>query len=106
MAIKGIQGMSNEQIDLELNKGGKFVIFEYTISILIMTFKRPSDIHFVKYGESAFGKALPYILITLFFGWWGIPWGPIYSIGSLVTNLGGGKDVTNEVIGSVMRGNG
>jgi hypothetical protein len=104
MAIKGLEGMSNEQLDLELNKGGKFVIFEYTISILIMTFKRPSAIHFVKYGEGSFGKALPYVLITLLFGWWGIPWGPIYSIGSLITDLGGGKDVTNEVIAQVKRG--
>ncbi len=104
MAVKGIEGMSNEQLDHELNRGGKFVIFEYTISILIMTFKRPSDIHFVKYGESTFLKALPYILITFFFGWWGFPWGPIYSIGSLITDLGGGKDVTNEVIGAVKRG--
>ncbi len=104
MAVKGIEGMSNEQLDLELNRGGKFVIFQYTISILIMTFKRGSDIHFVKHGEGTFGKALPYILITMFFGWWGIPWGPIYSIGSLITNFGGGKDVTNEVIASVKQG--
>jgi len=104
MAVKGIEGMSNEQLDLELNKGGKFVIFQYTISILIMTFRRSSDIHFIRYGESAFVKSLPYNLLTFFFGWWGIPWGPIYSIGSFVTNLGGGKDVTNEVIASVKRG--
>jgi len=104
MAVKGIEGMSNEQLDLELNKGGKFVIFQYTISILVMTFRRGSDIHFIRYGESAFVKSLPYNLLTFFFGWWGIPWGPIYSIGSFVTNLGGGKDVTNEVIASVKQG--
>ena len=104
MAVKGIEGLSNEQLDLELNKGGKFVIFQYTISILVMTFKRGSDIHFVRYGESAFVKSLPYTLLTLLLGWWGFPWGPIYSIGSLITNFGGGKDVTNEVIGAVKRG--
>lgn len=104
MAIKGIEGMSNEDLERALNEGGKFVIFEYTISILVMTFKRGSDIHFVRYGESAVGKALPYILLTLLFGWWGIPWGPIYTIGSLITDFGGGKDVTNEVVGAVKRG--
>ncbi len=101
MAIKGLDGMSDAQFDLELNKGGKFVVFEYTISVLIMTFKRGSDVHFIKHGEGTFGKALPYILLTFLFGWWGIPWGPIYSIGSLVTDLGGGKDVTQEILSAI-----
>ena len=35
---------------------------------------------------------------ALLFGWWGIPWGPIWTIGSLVTNLRGGRDITREVL--------
>ena len=42
-----------------------------------------------------------YTLISLLAGWWGIPWGPIYTITSLVTNLRGGKDVTQHVIASL-----
>ncbi|WP_245840625.1 hypothetical protein [Ohtaekwangia koreensis] len=38
--------------------------------------------------------------MTFLLGWWGIPWGPIYSIGSLVHNLNGGKDVTQEILNS------
>jgi hypothetical protein len=30
-------------------------------------------------------------------GWWGIPWGPIFSIQSLITNFKGGKDLTAEI---------
>jgi hypothetical protein len=101
MAIKGLEGMSDAQFELELNRGGRFVVFQYTISIILMTFKRASDVHFVKHGESTFGKSLPYTLLTLFLGWWGIPWGPIYSIGCLVTNLGGGKDVTDGILASM-----
>lgn len=41
---------------------------------------------------------MPYTMLTLFVGWWGIPWGPIYTIMCLATNLGGGKDVTSEVM--------
>ncbi len=104
MGVKGLEGMSNEQLELELNKGGKFVVFEYTISIIVMTFKRPSAIHFVKYGEGTFGKSFIYTLLTLLFGWWGFPWGPIYSIGALITNFGGGKDVTNAVISQIKQG--
>jgi hypothetical protein len=54
MAISGMEGLSNEQIESELSRGAKFVVFEYTISILVMTFKRSSDVHFLKAGEGAF----------------------------------------------------
>ena len=96
--IKGIEGMTNEQINLELLKGGKFVIFSYCFSIIIMTFRRSSDIYFIKQGESTVSKSIGYTLLTLVVGWWGIPWGPIYSIGALFTNLSGGKDITQEIL--------
>jgi hypothetical protein len=41
---------------------------------------------------------MPLTLLTILLGWWGIPWGPVYSIQSLVVNLKGGKDVTTEVL--------
>jgi hypothetical protein len=98
VSIKGTEGMSSEEISLEIQRGGKFVVFLYTISVVILTFRRGSDVHFVKSGESAVGKGLGYTLLTLLAGWWGIPWGPIYTIGSVITNLSGGKDVTNDVV--------
>ena len=97
--VQGIEGLSNEDIDTALAAGARFVVFPYTISILIMTFRRSSDVHFIRPGESTFGKAMPYALLTLLFGWWGVPWGPIFSIGSLYHNLTGGKDVTEALLG-------
>lgn len=101
MKIVGLEGMSDVEIDAELKRGARFVIFEYAISVLVLTFKRPSDIHFIRKGEGTFGKSIGCTLVTLLLGWWGIPWGPIYSIAALITNLGGGKDVTGEVLASV-----
>lgn len=98
MEIKGLEGMSNEKINYELQRGGKFVVYEYCISIILMTFKRPSRIHFITADQSRFLHGLTYTLITLALGWWGIPWGPIYSLGSLFTNLSGGKDVTADIL--------
>lgn len=46
---------------------------------------------------SSVGKGLGFTLLSLLFGWWGIPWGPIYTIGALITNFSGGRDVTQEV---------
>lgn len=99
--IKNTDGLTTEQINRELAHGAKFVIYQYTISIIVMTFRRSSDIYFVRAGESGVLKGLPYTLITFVFGWWGIPWGPIYSIGSLYHNLRGGKNVTGEIISAV-----
>ena len=100
-AIIGTEGMSGEDIARELDRGGKFVVFEYTISIILMTFKRASKVRFVKAGEGTFMASMPYTLITLCFGWWGIPWGPIYSFMALFSNLSGGKDVTADVLASM-----
>jgi hypothetical protein len=97
MKIVGIEGLSKEQVALELQHGAKFVVYQYCISILVMTFKRPSDIYFVRAGKSSVSKGLSFSLISFFLGWWGIPWGPIYTIGSLITNSKGGKDVTQDV---------
>ena len=100
-SIKNIRGLSTAEINNELNNGAKFVMFEYCISILVMTFKRSSDIYFIKAGESAAKYSISYTLLSLVFGWWGIPWGPIYTIGSFITNFSGGKNVTNEVLSSM-----
>ena len=103
MEIKGIENMGADEINFELQRGARFVIFQYCISIVIMTFKRPSNIYFIKSGEGTVGKSIGFTLISLVLGWWGIPWGPIYTIGSVYTNVRGGKDVTQEVIAAINR---
>ncbi len=96
--IRGTENMSPESVKFEVERGGRFVIFQYCVSVLVMSFKRPSSIYFIKAEESALGKGLGFSLISLLFGWWGFPWGPIWTIGSLVTNLRGGRDITREVL--------
>jgi hypothetical protein len=100
MEIKGLENISPQQLSQEIRRGGKFVYFEYCISLLIITFKRPSSVYFVRAGEGTFGMSAGFTVLTLLLGWWGFPWGPIYTVMSLVTNLGGGKDVTSEVMNS------
>ncbi len=98
--IKGLEGMSTQELNAELERGGRFVIFSYTISVLVMTFKTPTDIYFLRGGESGFATGLPFTMLSLVLGWWGIPWGPIYTIWSTVENCSGGKDVTREILQS------
>jgi hypothetical protein len=105
MRIVGIEGMDGHQIAFEIERGGRFVIYQYCMSVVIMTFKRPSDIYFIPSGENAIKKGLGFSVISLLLGWWGVPWGPIYTIGSFITNFRGGKDVTQEVIASFQQNN-
>ena len=98
MKIRGTENMTSDEINFELQRGGKFVFFQYCISIVILTFKRSSGIYFIRYGESTTSKSIPFTLLSSVAGWWGIPWGPIYTVQALVTNMKGGKDVTKEVV--------
>ena len=98
--IRGIEGMSATELNLELQKGGKFVVFQRCISALVVTYRSSSDIYFIRAGEGTFSKSIGHTLVALFFGWWALP-GPIQTIGALATNLRGGLDVTKEVIAAL-----
>jgi len=99
--IVGIENMSMDQLKGELAAGGRFVVYQYCISVLVMSFKRASDIFLIRSGENAVTKGLPYTFGSLVLGWWGIPWGPIWTIATVVTNLRGGRNVTAEVMNSL-----
>jgi hypothetical protein len=95
--VLGIKGLGMKELDSEVERGGRFVMFTYTMSFFVITLRRPSQIHFIRAGESAVGRGMKYNLITMVMGWWGIPWGPIHSFISLGGNLSGGKDLTKAV---------
>ena len=100
--ITGLEEIqSGSHLQMELKQGGKFVVYQYCISLLVITFRRSSNIYFIRSEENAIVKGLPFTLLTLLLGWWGIPWGPIYTVTSVWTNFKGGKDVTQEVLASM-----
>jgi len=103
MKMKGTEGLSAADMQLEVDKGARFVHFAWTVSLLLFTLKRSSDVYFIRAGENAVAKSLPYTIITVLLGWWGFPWGPKYTIDSLRTNIRGGREVTDEVM-SVIAG--
>jgi hypothetical protein len=104
MAIKGADGLTAEQAVIEVERGAKFVVFPYCMSAFVVTFRRNSDIHYIRPGEIALVKSLPYLAISLVLGWWGFPWGLIYTPIVLYQNLRGGKDVTAQVLAQLGRG--
>ncbi len=66
-----------------------------------MTFRRNSEVLFVKADESPASKGLPYTLMSVVLGWWGIPWGFIYTPQVIYRNLKGGTDVTANVLANL-----
>jgi hypothetical protein len=99
--VKGLEGMTLAEVQSEVQRGGRFVRYQYCISVLVMTFKRSSGIYFIKGGHSRVGPGATYTCISLLCGWWGIPWGPIWTITTVSTNFSGGKDITAAVLGAM-----
>lgn len=81
----------------ELSRGGRIVVYSYCISVIFMSFQRTSDPVLVRADESAALKSWPYTLLTLCLGWWGFPFGLLFTPLALVTNLRGGEDVTDQL---------
>ena len=98
MNIQGAEGLNPQELNFELQRGGKLVRYYYCISLVAVSFRRTSQIHLIRAGENAAMKGMTYILVSVLLGWWGIPWGPIWTIQSLYINLKGGKDITSEVL--------
>jgi hypothetical protein len=90
-------GLSPGEVLFEVERGARFVTFEYIISPLIITYIRRSPVHFLRPGQSAMAKGLPYALLSLAFGWWHLPSGLLRTPGAIRQALRGGKDITPAV---------
>jgi hypothetical protein len=71
----------------------RYAIFFEVKSFIFMTTR--SAIQGIFCSTCAEKKTLKASAITWVLGWWGIPWGPIYSIQAIFTNLFGGKRPAN-----------
>jgi hypothetical protein len=89
-------GLNSSQISAEIARGARFVILQYIIAALLITVRRNSKVQFIRPGESAALKSLPYTALTLLLGWWGF-WGLLFTPSTLYKNLSGGTDVTELV---------
>ena len=101
MKIKNIDGLSAREVQQEGDNGARFIYFAYTLSFAVVTFKRTSDVYMIRKGERRGYRSWPFTLVSFLLGWWGLPFGPKYTIEAIRTNLKGGKDVTDEVMSTV-----
>ena len=65
----------------------------------MITFRRSATV-LVRPGQSVFAAGLPYTMISLVAGWWGFPFGLIFTPIAIIQNLSGGRDVTGQLRGA------
>jgi hypothetical protein len=76
--------------------GGRLVFYEYCISLVFVTLRKPGRVQRLRPGEWGLVRGLPATAVSLLLGWWGVPWGLIYTPLTLWTNLTGGRPLTAE----------
>ncbi|MDQ3037926.1 MAG: hypothetical protein M3Y87_36360 [Myxococcota bacterium] len=75
---------------------GVWVTYSYCVSLLVVSWRLRSSPVFVPDGTSRITPGLPYTLISVVFGWWGFPWGLLYTPMAVVENLSGGTPFDAE----------
>lgn len=95
------RGMPFDQLHEEVQRGGRFVVYPWAVSVIILSFRNASEVYYIAPGESSLKKGLPFIFISLLAGWWGFPFGPIFTIWCLCECFSGGRDITNEVMSAM-----
>lgn len=83
---KGTAHFEGASLDLDT----EITQFQACFSFLIFTLKVPSRFYVNGYHFTSI-ISLFYSLFTLIFGWWGLPWGPIYTVQTIMSNIAGGK---------------
>jgi hypothetical protein len=98
ITVRRAGGMTTAALRGAVASGARFVAFPYCESWLIVSFRRVSPPTLIRPGEPAWRVGGVQILHSLLFGWWGFPWGPIWTVGTIWRTLRGGLDVTEEVM--------
>jgi hypothetical protein len=102
MAIKGAEGMSDDQIVTAINGGARVVEYRYCFSIVVFSYMR-STVILLRPGQNRVLAGVPYTLLSLLVGWWGFPWGIVYTLAAVVGNIVGGKDLTSTLMKELRR---
>ncbi|OMH39509.1 hypothetical protein [Motiliproteus sp. MSK22-1] len=72
--------------------------YPFCTSFLIVSFKQSSRFFFQSSSDRSRVR-LATVLVTLIFGWWGLPLGPFYTLQTLVEHLrGGNKRLIGDII--------
>ncbi len=71
---------------VKISAGSEVITFDLAFSVVVASFKGRSQM-FVVGQHCLWPWRIAYTLLSFVFGWWGVPWGPIYTVQSLHANL-------------------
>jgi hypothetical protein len=92
-----------EQLIESRQSGNTFVVYEYLFPRpLFPPVKRISRLYYIHSGEKLSKYAFRYNLMTLIWGWWGLPFGPFYTFATLKHNKTG-TDFTEDVLDNLTK---
>lgn len=97
MIVKNFGSYHLEDYERVIREGGRFMYYPYCLSGVIYSSISFTDVYLVRTRKERILKAIWYGMISILFGWWAIPWGPIYTFQCLFVIFQGGYDVTGEV---------
>jgi hypothetical protein len=87
------------ELEERVMRGYRFMTIPYVVSVMILSFRRSmGGVHEVNTGEWPMGQVIGATFITCLFGWWGIPFGILWTILSLFYLWRGGRDCTREIL--------
>ncbi|CAM1356633.1 hypothetical protein [Tenacibaculum halocynthiae] len=98
LSLRNIENLSKDNVQERINKGYRFIIYPYCISLVISNINAVSPAFFLSPKDDRKKQGFIYNVISLIFGWWSIPYGPSDTINSVKTNLKGGIDITDDVM--------
>jgi hypothetical protein len=84
-------------------RGGSIIEYQRVASCVVAS-QKSSKYVWVPPDANRVLRSLPYTLSTLLFGWWSFT-GLVWTIQALITNLGGGRDATEELLNATNGGN-
>lgn len=75
-------------------------IYHMVLSFLFVSFRTQSQL-IVHPSRRAMATRIGYDAVNLIFGWWGIPWGPIWTVRAILSNARGKDEMA---LGEIIEG--
>lgn len=79
---------------VEITPASKLVRYTFVVSLAVITHRSESRYYFEDMEKSKASMAKLFSTLgTLLFGWWGLPWGPIWTIKAVIDNMADSDEI-------------
>ncbi|MDB5306873.1 MAG: hypothetical protein JWO38_1075 [Gemmataceae bacterium] len=90
--------VASSDVRARIQEGWRCVRFEHCLSFLFVTVRRQSGVYLTENWRERYLRGMGYSVLSLLLGPWGVPWGLVWTVRAVWTNLTGGVDVTDDIL--------